>query len=36
MAKKPKTMTETKKITDQSGKMMAVDIAMQQIEKTIW
>lgn len=33
MAKKPKTATETAPVVDKSEKMMAVDIAMQQIEK---
>jgi recombination protein RecA len=33
MGRKPKTATETTQVTDTSEKMMAVDIAMQQIEK---
>jgi recombination protein RecA len=33
MGRKPKTTTETTQVVDKSEKMMAVDIAMQQIEK---
>lgn len=33
MGRKPKTASETKAVTDNKEKMMAVDIAMQQIEK---
>ncbi|NCN03503.1 MAG: recombinase RecA [Candidatus Pacebacteria bacterium] len=33
MGRKPKTATDTTQVTDTSEKMMAVDIAMQQIEK---
>jgi len=33
MGRKPKTATETTQVVDKSEKMMAVDIAMQQIEK---